>query len=125
MVELFDMIAGSETGGIIATSLVIPNVDPATKATQTNKYNSEKIIEFFEQNVDTLYKDKQLPAILKFLIVVTVMGLLGYTSYYLLNRVYHIEEFDERIRDLQGVLKMTKKQLKNKEYDQQELEKFE
>ena len=53
------------------------------------------------------------------------MGLLGYTTYYFLNRVYYVDEFDERIRDLQGVLKLTKKQLKNKEYDHQELEKFE
>ena len=30
MPELFDIIAGSETGAIIATSLVLPNTDPAT-----------------------------------------------------------------------------------------------
>ena len=33
MPELFDLIAGSETGAIIATSLVLPNTDAATKAT--------------------------------------------------------------------------------------------
>ena len=31
MPELFDMIAGSETGAIIATSLVVPNDDADTK----------------------------------------------------------------------------------------------
>ena len=32
MPELFDMIAGSETGAIIATSLVLPNTNATTKA---------------------------------------------------------------------------------------------
>jgi hypothetical protein len=33
MTELFDMISGSETGAIIAASLVIPNLDPITNGT--------------------------------------------------------------------------------------------
>ena len=33
MVELFDLIAGSETGAIIAANLAVPNDDPATKDT--------------------------------------------------------------------------------------------
>ena len=33
MPELYDVIAGSETGGIIATILSIPNDDPDTNGT--------------------------------------------------------------------------------------------
>ena len=33
MPELFDLIAGSETGAIIASTLVLPNNDAKTKAT--------------------------------------------------------------------------------------------
>jgi len=33
MPEIFDMIAGSETGAMIGATLVIPNDDPATKST--------------------------------------------------------------------------------------------
>ena len=54
MTELFDMISGSETGAIIATSLVIPQDDDPTK----NKYFSTEAVKFFNKNLDILYKDK-------------------------------------------------------------------
>jgi len=38
MPELFDMIAGSETGAIIATTLALPNDDMNTNTIQPNKY---------------------------------------------------------------------------------------
>lgn len=47
MPELFDMIAGAETGAIIAATLVIPNDDPQTQATQINKYWAEQTSDFF------------------------------------------------------------------------------
>ena len=47
MPELFDMIAGSETGAIIGSSLLIKNDDAATSGEQPNKYFAEKSKEFF------------------------------------------------------------------------------
>jgi patatin-like phospholipase/acyl hydrolase len=38
MPELFDLIAGSETGAIIASTLVLPNLDAATNSTQKNEH---------------------------------------------------------------------------------------
>lgn len=38
MAELFDLVAGTSTGSLLATALVIPNDDEATKATQVNKF---------------------------------------------------------------------------------------
>ena len=57
MPELFDMIAGSETGAIIATTLVLPNKDAATMEDQPNLYFATKSQKFFSDNVDTLYHD--------------------------------------------------------------------
>lgn len=54
MTELFDMISGSETGAIIAASLVIPQDDDPTK----NKYFSTEAVKFFNKNLDILYRDK-------------------------------------------------------------------
>jgi len=31
MAEIFDLVAGTSTGSLLATALVIPNDDPATK----------------------------------------------------------------------------------------------
>jgi patatin-like phospholipase/acyl hydrolase len=38
MAEVFDLVAGTSTGSLLATALVIPNDDNATNATQFNKY---------------------------------------------------------------------------------------
>ena len=46
MVELFDMLAGSETGAILASTLAIKN-DNAT-LNQTNKYFADKVVNFFD-----------------------------------------------------------------------------
>ena len=43
------MIAGSETGAIIASSLVIENKDPKTKDTQKNAHFADVALDFFEK----------------------------------------------------------------------------
>lgn len=44
MTELFDMISGSETGAIIATTINIPNTDPKTKVYQKNMYFATRAV---------------------------------------------------------------------------------
>lgn len=58
MPELFDMIAGSETGAIIASSLLIKNDNPATMDIQPNKHFVDRSMQYFVNNVDYLYKDQ-------------------------------------------------------------------
>ena len=55
MHELFDMITGSGTGSIIASGLVMPNDDEATKATQKNKYFADSLLEFFDTFSPEIY----------------------------------------------------------------------
>lgn len=62
MPELFDMISGSESGAIIASSLMIPS-DDKTKTdsngnTQINKYFASKTSEFYTVNAKKLYIDQ-------------------------------------------------------------------
>lgn len=52
---MFDMIVGSETGAIIAASLVVPDA----AGSKVNKYNASRAVEFFETNVDKLYVDSK------------------------------------------------------------------
>ena len=61
MTELFDMISGSESGAIIASSLVLPSDDDHTKS----KYYASKAVEFFDKNLDFLYKDHQMSTAMK------------------------------------------------------------
>jgi len=53
---LFDLISGSESSAIIATSLVVPNDD--VRSDQKNKFFADTALEFFEKKVDYLYKDE-------------------------------------------------------------------
>jgi len=64
MPEIFDLVAGSETGAIIASSLVIKNEDPKTKNEQINANFADKSKEWFEENVDILYHDNHMPVVL-------------------------------------------------------------
>ena len=48
MPELFDFIAGSGTGAIIAGSLVVPNSD--TSSSQINENFADKAADFFSRN---------------------------------------------------------------------------
>ena len=57
MPEIFDMISGSETGAIIASSLVLPNDDPETNKIQPNKYFAGEASKFFYKYSSELYVD--------------------------------------------------------------------
>lgn len=56
MSELFDMIAGSETGAIIAATLAQAKEGSATEP----KYYVDTAGDFFKTNVDTFYADGEL-----------------------------------------------------------------
>ena len=82
MPELFDMIAGSETGAIIAGSLVVKNTNSKTMATQANANFAEKSIKWFESETDILYHDGHMPMVLQFLITVFIVVLFSYGAFY-------------------------------------------
>lgn len=112
MPELFDMITGSETGAIIATSLVIPNDDPSTNKTQDNKFFSEKTKDFFERNVDTLYHDIHMPLALKMVIYLFIVVMMCFFTYWRVYWYFYIEGFNERFMQIKDLIKMRKRQLK-------------
>jgi len=73
MPELFDMIAGSETGAIIATSLVLPSDSDPKKP----KYYASESLKWFRENVDVLYRDQQMPLGLKVVLCILSLILFG------------------------------------------------
>ena len=108
MTELFDMIAGSETGAIIATTLVIPN-DDKNKTTRKNKFYSEKAIEFFERNLSTLYHDSSMPTVLKIDIFLPIVGFLSLFAYLGTYNKINIDGFNERYLEVKDMIKLRKK----------------
>ena len=125
MPELFDMIAGSETGAIIASSLLLKNDDPVTMATQPNKFFANKSMEYFVNNVDILYKDSQMPFFMKALITIFTIVVVSSLSYLYTEKAYDYPDFDRKIENLKALMSMRKKQVKGKDFDQEKYDESE
>lgn len=81
--EMFDMVAGSETGAIIATTLAVKNVNETTKEYKFPAKNFANVpLKWFEDNVDTLYKDRKMGGGTEFvLIVIFVIFICFFTEF--------------------------------------------
>jgi len=79
MYELFDMLAGSETGAIIASTLVVPTDDPNAKL--KNKHWSTKSNSFFKENVDVMYQESNMPESIKSFLSFIFLVLVGVIAF--------------------------------------------
>ena len=73
MHEIFDMIAGVETGAIIASSLLVPNDDDESKDFQQNKYFANETMELFKKNSKSLFHRDELPYSFGFFLYVSIL----------------------------------------------------
>jgi len=79
IVELFDMVAGVETGAIMGSALVLKN--NKTSSQQPNLWFAKDIQGFFEETVNTFYIDNYKPLWLKFLLQFTLTFIMSYCVY--------------------------------------------
>ena len=96
MTELFDMIAGSETGAIIASTLTLKNSDAASQ--QKNRFFANKAIEYFEETADSLYKDNKMPTWGVVLITTLASILVGIPVFLGFERCFNVHNFQDRTR---------------------------
>lgn len=97
MSELFDYIAGSETGAIIGATLLLKNDDPETLAKgQQNKYFADKTIDWFEENIETLYRDSQMPRAVQMFLVLFLTGGCAILVYKLVEKHYSTPDYDDK-----------------------------
>jgi len=118
MPELFDMVAGSETGAIIATTIVLPNTNTSSRDNQPNKYFADTAVDFFSKNVDILYHDAQMPMLLKFVIILMFSGIVCSIVYFGTEKVYNVDGFDDQVDQLIVLIKLRKKMAKGKTIDE-------
>jgi len=120
MPELFDMFAGSETGAILATSLVIPNTD-TTQANggQENMYFADHLMNlWFLPTVDTLYHNSQKGLLwLQILFLIITFG-LTYFIYLEYDKQFESRDYDGIFNALRWIIKEEKKDAKGS-YDRE------
>jgi len=81
MAELYDVIAGSETGALIAGSLVIP-ADKDSSENYINKYWGSDSIKHFKENSLKLYSSQNLEWYWSFLIIIINMIAIVILAWY-------------------------------------------
>ena len=105
MPELFDLIAGSETGAIIATMINLPNDDPESAVYQKNKYFASNTTEWFLNTSSSLYHNPKLPFWLNASITLIVCLAICWPLYCLINCYYHEDGFESTVEHLRYMLK--------------------
>lgn len=110
---MFDMIVGSETGAIIAASLVVPDAS----GSKVNKYNASRAVEFFETNVDKLYVDSKFSGGMQFLISFLFLIIFSFIAYKSAEVYFRDPKQDDRLKWLSQLLKLVKKLKKGKIQD--------
>jgi hypothetical protein len=56
MFMLFDLVAGTSTGSLLATAIVLPNNNTAMYPEQKNKFFAEDAIRIYKENGSTVFK---------------------------------------------------------------------
>lgn len=64
--------------------------------------------------MDTLYHDQQVNTFVRLLIIAVILSLICTGVYYIVNAYFRYEGFDERVENLQQLIKLRKKQVKGK-----------
>lgn len=115
MHELFDMVTGSETGAIIASTLVMPNDD--TKSDQKNKYFASTASQWFRDNQHSLYQNAEISKTWSVPLSALIAFVVGLICYLIVQWTYADEKFDDHIHDLNFMVKTQKKLAKGRKLD--------
>ncbi len=110
MSELYDMIAGTSTGSLLATSLVFPN-DP-NNATR-NKYFADDAINIYIDKGSIVFTKYYISAWARFVgtLIFTAVGCL--LGFYIGYRMYYNKEHEETMRAFKEYVKSRKRTAKH------------
>lgn len=119
MNELFDMVAGSETGAIIAATIA----QPASAGSQKAKYPAKMATDFFERNLDKMYVDAALGE--GYQVLIYILGLIFFGAVTYISAFYYFrnERENTRIQQLKNLMRLEKRFVKGKLRDMNAIEK--
>jgi hypothetical protein len=135
MSELFDTIAGSETGAIIGSTLLAGQSVPHTTETfvgeasttttywkQYNKFWASDATSWFEANQEAFYSMTWFPKEVAFFCSIAVAIALGLIAYKCTDRSFEAKDYDDTLIQVDTAISIKKKLVKGKEYDQEDLD---
>ena len=108
MYELFDMVAGSETGAIIAGILA----EPKEVGSKEGKNTAANAVEYFRDNTDELYRNSELAVGWKAFIYILGLIIFGTAAYFSAYYYFNRGKKSTRIESIRTLLRLTKKLVK-------------
>lgn len=114
MAELYDLLAGTSTGSLLAATLVIPNLDPATNQTQKNKYWAQTGLDMYIKNGAEVFQRNEVSNLVLWLgvaIFAIIGGALGFLLGY---SKFHNKNTEDTLKAFQTLIHSRKQQIKGK-----------
>lgn len=101
MTDVFDNFAGTSTGSILATALVIPK----EKGKRQPKFWGSDTVNIYADNAEIIFSASVLPSGYKFLLWLVYIVLAGAFFYMLGLKLYHPTEKLEALYEAKDILK--------------------
>jgi hypothetical protein len=108
--DLFDMVAGTSTGGLLTTALVTPTKDDRSEA-----YYSDFIINIFEEKGPEIFKAQKINQGLLGIMIVTFIMIGGVLGYKLGKKTFANPKVEDTIIRMKKYIRELKKKAKDAE----------
>ena len=120
--ELFDTVAGSETGALIAANLLLPNT--AANSDQINARWATATTNWFKDEINTFYYHYKFPRTAIFFCSLLLAFIAALVGFRVTDRMFVSKEYDEILKHFKEILHYKKKLVKKPDsYDSDEFDK--
>jgi len=104
--EIVDTIAGSETGALVASNLLIPSLGTSVGKNpgQINERWADTTSQWFADEINTFYYDYLFPMAAIFFCSIIVAGTISVVLYRITDLKFKSEQFDDILSDFNKIL---------------------
>jgi hypothetical protein len=105
---LFDLVAGTSTGSLLATAIVLPNNNSAMYPEQKNKFFAEDAIRIYKDNGSTVFKK------FTYSLTTLIIGIAAFTAigaligYKIGVKIYNKPRHEEAMKSFHAYIKQRK-----------------
>lgn len=107
MKDLFDMVAGTSTGGLLTSALVAPSKEDPTDA-----YYSDTLLGLFEDSGPEIFKKQSINSGLLSIMIVTFIMIGGVLGYKIGKKTFANPKVEDTIYKMKKYIRQLKKSVK-------------